>query len=160
MTPPLKTHAEVIDLLNEVLTAELTAVNQYFLAAKMCQNWGYHRLHEKLRAESIDEMKHSDKLIERILYLGGIPNVQRLNKINVGETVIEQLKSDHALEEDAIARMNRVIEICRAHGDNGSRHLIEEILLSEEEHYDWIEAQQTLIDQVGEAHYLSQQIRS
>lgn len=156
----LKTHAEVVHLLNEVLTAELTAVNQYFLAAKMCQAWGYHRLHEKLRAESIDEMKHADALIERILYLGGIPNVQRLNKINVGETVAEQLRSDHALEKDAIERMNRGIEICRGHGDNGSRHLLEEMLTSEEEHYDWIEAQQTLIEQVGEPHYLAQQIRS
>ena len=152
--------ADIIGMLNEVLTGELTAVNQYFLAAKMCLNWGYHRLHEKLRAESIDEMKHADRLIERVLYLGGIPNVQRLNKINVGETVVEQLKSDHALEKDAIARMNRGIEICRGHGDNGTRSLIEEILKSEEEHFDWIEAQQTLIEQVGEAHYLAQQIRS
>jgi len=156
----IKTHAEVIDILNEVLTAELTAVNQYFLAAKMCKNWGYMRLHEKLRAESIDEMKHADILIERILYLGGIPNVQRLNKINVGETVPEQLKSDHLLEKEAIARMNRGIEIARGHGDNGTRHLLEEILTSEEEHYDWIEEQMTLIDQVGEAHYLAQQIRA
>lgn len=155
-----KTHADVIDILNEVLTAELTAVNQYFLAAKMCKNWGYHRMHDKLRAESIDEMKHADSLIERILYLGGIPNVQRLNKINVGETVPEQLKSDHALEKDAIQRMNRGIELARSHGDNGTRHLLEEMLTSEEEHYDWIEAQLTLIEQVGEAHYLAQQIHA
>lgn len=156
----IKTHAEVIDILNEVLTAELTAVNQYFLAAKMCKNWGYQRMHEKLRAESIDEMKHADMLIERILYLGGVPNVQRLNKINVGETVPEQLRSDHALEKDAIARMNRGIEIARGHADNGTRHLLEGILISEEEHYDWIEEQLTLIEQVGEAHYLAQQIRA
>lgn len=156
----LKTHSDVIELLNEVLTAELTSVNQYFVHGKMCQNWGYHRLHEKLRAESIDEMKHSDVLIERILYLGGVPNLQRLNKINVGETVPEQLKSDHTLEKEAIARMNRGIEICRSHADNGSRHMLEEMLKSEEEHYDWIEAQLTLITQVGEAHYLAQQIRS
>jgi bacterioferritin len=155
-----KTHADVLDMLNEVLTAELTAVNQYFLHGRMCHNWGYHRLHEKLRAESIDEMKHADTLIERVLFLGGVPNVQRLFKINVGETVAEQLKSDHALEQDAVSRMNRGIEICRAHGDNGSRHLLEEMLKSEEEHLDWIEAQQTLIAQVGEANYLAQQIRS
>ena len=156
----LKTHADVIDILNEVLTAELTAVNQYFVHGKMCQNWGYHRLHEKLRAESIDEMKHADRLIERILYLGGVPNLQRLFKINIGETVPEQLKSDHALEKDGIARMNRGIELARGHGDNGSRALLEELLKSEEEHFDWIEAQLTLIAQVGEPHYLSQQIRS
>jgi bacterioferritin len=155
----IKSHSDVIDILNEVLTAELTSVNQYFLHARMCHNWGYQRLHEKLRAESIDEMKHADVLIERILYLGGMPNVQRLNKINVGETVPEQLKSDHALEKDAIARMNRGIEICRGHADNGSRHLLEEMLTSEEEHYDWIEAQMTLIAQIGEPHYLAQQIR-
>jgi bacterioferritin len=156
----LKTHADVIDILNEVLTAELTAVNQYFVHGKMCQNWGYHRLHEKLRAESIDEMKHADALIERVLYLGGVPNLQRLYKINVGETVPEQLKSDHALEKDGISRMNRGIELARSHSDNGSRHLLEEMLKSEEDHLDWIEAQLTLIAQVGEAHYLSQQIRS
>jgi len=159
-TSPIKTHPEVLDLLNEVLTAELTAVNQYFIHAKMCQNWGYHRLHEKLRAESIDEMKHSDALIERILYLGGVPNMQRLFKVNVGETVLEQLKVDHALEKDAIARFNRGVELARTHGDNGSRHMLEEMLKSEEEHYDWIEAQLTLIEQVGESNYLAQQIRS
>jgi bacterioferritin len=157
---PAKTDSEVLDVLNEVLTAELTAVNQYFLHGRMCHNWGYHRLHEKLRAESIDEMKHADVLIERILFLGGVPNVQRLFKINVGETVVEQLTSDHALEKDAIDRMNRGVELCRSHGDNGSRHLLEEMLTSEEGHLDWIEAQQTLIQQVGEANYLAQQIRS
>jgi bacterioferritin len=155
-----KSDPRVLEVLNEVLTAELTAVNQYFLHGRMCDNWGYHRLHEKLRAESIDEMKHADVLIARILFLGGIPNVQRLFKINVGETVVEQLKSDHALEVDAVARMNRGIEICRGLGDNGSRHLLEEMLTSEEEHLDWIEAQQTLVEQVGEANYLAQQIRS
>jgi bacterioferritin len=155
-----KTDSEVLDVLNEVLTAELTAVNQYFLHGRMCHNWGYQRLHEKLRAESIDEMKHADVLIERILFLGGVPNVQRLFKINVGETVTEQLASDHGLEQDAVARMNKGIEICRAHGDNGSRHLLEEMLTSEEGHLDWIEAQQTLIQQVGEGNYLAQQIRS
>jgi bacterioferritin len=156
----MKTHPDIIDILNEVLTAELTGVNQYFVHAKMCQNWGYHRLHERLRAESIDEMKHADQLIERILYLGGVPNVQRLFKINVGETVPEQLKSDHTVEKEAIDRLNRAIELCRQHGDHGSRHLLEEMLTSEESHLDWIEAQQTLIAQVGEGNYLSQQIRS
>jgi bacterioferritin len=154
-----KTHADVIDTLNEVLTAELTAINQYFVHAKMCKNWGYERLHEHARAESIDEMKHADAIIERILYLEGIPNVQRLFKINVGETVLEQMKSDMVLEKEAIARMNKGVELARSHGDNGTRHLLEEILKSEEEHLDWIEAQMTLIAQVGEANYLAQQIR-
>jgi bacterioferritin len=160
MSTPTKTHPEVLDLLNEILTSELTAVNQYFIHAKMCQNWGYHRLHEKIRAESIDEMKHADALIERILYLGGVPNMQRLFKINVGETVPEQLKLDHAVEKEAIARFNKGVEVSRTHGDNGSRHMLEEMLTSEEAHFDWIEAQLTLIEQVGESNYLAQQIRS
>ena len=160
MSTPTKTHPDVIDLLNEILTSELTAVNQYFVHAKMCQNWGYHRLHEKMRAESIDEMKHADALIERILYLGGVPNMQRLFKINVGETVLEQLKLDHAVEKEAIARFNKGVELSRTHADNGSRHMLEEMLKSEEEHFDWIEAQLTLIEQVGESNYLAQQIRA
>jgi bacterioferritin len=155
----MKTHADVIAALNDVLTAELTSVNQYFVHAKMCQNWGYERLRAKIHAESIDEMKHADQLIERILYLEGLPNVQRLYKINVGETVPEQLKSDHATEQEAVARLNKAIELCRTHADNGSRHLLEEILESEEAHLDWLEAQLAQIAQVGEAHYLSQQIR-
>ena len=160
MPTPTKTHPDVLDLLNEILTSELTAVNQYFIHAKMCQNWGYHRLHEKLRAESIDEMKHADALIERILYLGGVPNMQRLFKITVGETVHEQLKLDHAVEKEAISRFNKGVDLSRTHADNGSRHMLEEMLKSEEEHFDWIEAQLSLIEQVGESNYLAQQIRS
>src|SRR5262245_64176333 len=98
----MKGNASVIDALNDVLTAELTGINQYFVHARMCENWGYHRLWEKLRAESIEEMKHADELIKRILYLEGVPNVQRLGKIKIGETVPEQLKSDYGLEKDAV----------------------------------------------------------
>lgn len=154
----MKTHKDVIEVLNEILTAELTAVNQYFVHAKMCENWGYQRLYEVFRAESIDEMKHADSLIERILYLEGVPNLQRLSKVNVGETVPEQLKLDYATEKEAVERFNRAIELCRSHGDNGSRHMLEEMLKSEEEHTEWLEAQLSLIAQVGEANYLSQQI--
>ncbi len=149
----------VVKVLNEVLTAELTAINQYFLHAEMCHNWGYQRLHERIRKESIDEMKHAEQLIERVLYLGGVPNVQKLDKINIGETVREQLESDKALEETAITRLNAGIAACTQAGDNGSRHLLEAILRSEEEHLDWLEAQMELIAQVGEAHFLAQQIR-
>ena len=156
----MKGDPQVIDALNEVLTGELTSVNQYFLHGRMCDNWGYQRLWERLRQESIGEMKHADQLIERILFLEAIPNVQRLGKINVGENVVEQLKSDQALEADAIARLNRSIELCRARGDHGSRDLLETILVSEEEHLNWIEAQFALIAQVGEANYLAQMIRS
>jgi bacterioferritin len=155
----MKGDPKVIDLLNEILTGELTAINQYFLHAKMCQNWGYQRLHESIRKESIDEMKHADELIERILYLEGLPNVQRLGKVNIGQTVVEMLKNDLEVEREAIPRLNRSIEVCRQVGDNGTEHLLIEILTSEEEHVDWLEAQLELVKQVGEAHYLAQQIR-
>jgi bacterioferritin len=156
----MKGHDKVIELLNEVLTAELTAINQYFIHARMCQNWGYARLAKKIRHESIDEMKHADELMGRILYLEGLPNVQRLGKINVGQTVPEQLKLDLEVEKQAITRLNSFIETCRSLGDNGSRELLEEILHGEEEHADWLEAQLHLIGQVGEANYLAEQITS
>ncbi|AKV02483.1 Bacterioferritin [Labilithrix luteola] len=155
----MKGDQKVIDQLNDILTGELTAINQYFLHAKMCQNWGYKRLYEHIRKESIDEMKHADELIERILFLEGLPNVQRLSKINVGQTVLEMLKNDLAVEMEAIPRLNKSIEYCRQVGDNGSEHLLKHILVSEEEHVDWLEAQLELVKQVGEAHYLAQQIR-
>ena len=154
----MRGHDEVIELLNEVLTGELTAINQYFLHAKMCDNWGYKRLAHTIRDESIDEMKHADQLIERVLYLEGIPNVQRLSKINIGQTVPEQLKLDLDVEKAALTRLNAHVELCRSLGDNGTRHLLEEILTSEESHVNWLEAQLSLIEQVGEAQYLAQQI--
>jgi bacterioferritin len=156
----MKGDPKVIDLLNEILTGELTAINQYFLHAKMCQNWGYMRLYEHIRKESIDEMKHADMLIERVLFLEGLPNLQRLGKLNIGQSVVEMLKNDLAVEAVAIPLLNRSIEQCRAAGDNGSEHLLVEILTSEEEHVDWLEAQLDLVKQVGEGHYLAQQIRS
>jgi bacterioferritin len=154
----MKGRPEIIDALNEILTGELTAVNQYFVHARMCENWGYKKLWEHVRAESIDEMKHADILIERVLYLEGIPNVQRLGKINIGQTVPEQLKLDLEVERVAVTKLNSSIELCRSLGDNGSRHLLEEILKSEEEHVNWLEAQLSLIEQVGEGQYLAQQI--
>ena len=150
---------DVLELLNEVLTAELTAVNQYFLDAKMLSNWGYERLGSKFRDESIDEMKDADKLIERILYLDGMPNLQRLGTIRVGETAPEKLNLALDLEKDAIERLNRAIARSAEVGDNGSRELFEDILIGEEDHADWLESQLELIRQVGEAHYLAQQIR-
>ena len=155
----MKGDAKVIDLLNEILTGELTAINQYFLHAKMCQNWGYKRLYEHIRKESIDEMKHADELIERVLFLEGLPNVQRLGKINIGQTVVEQLKKDLEVEMEAVPRLNKAIEACRQAGDNGTAEMLEDILVSEEEHVDWLEEQLELVKQVGEAHYLAQQIR-
>ncbi len=150
----------VIELLNEVLTAELTAINQYFVASKLCENWGYQRLAEHFRTESIDEMKDAEALIQRILYLDGHPNLQRLGTVMVGESVQEQHRLDLQLETDAIARLNRGIALCTEVGDNGTRELLERILAGEEEHADWIETQLELIRQIGEAHYLAQQLHS
>ncbi len=155
----MKGNPQIIAKLNEVLTGELTAVNQYFLAAKMYQNWGYTRLHAKTYAESIDEMKHADMLIERILFLEGLPNVQKLDKIHTGETVVEQLKLDLQTEMSAVERLNTGIKLARDLGDNGTAELFEKILVSEEEHIDWIEAQLELVKQVGEQNWLAQQIK-
>jgi bacterioferritin len=126
----------------------------------MCENWGYERLWKKLREESVGEMRHADKLIARILYLEGVPNVQRLGKVNVGETVPEQLRLDLELERAAIRALNAGIELARSLADNGSRDLLEDILEAEEHHANWIEAQLTLIAQAGEANYLAQQIKN
>jgi len=154
----MKGNDKVIQILNDVLTAELTAINQYFIHAKMCQNWGFTKLAKKIRDESIDEMKHADKLIERILFLEGVPNVQRLNKVNVGETVKEQFELDLRLEHDAIHRFNNGITVARDLGDNASRELLERMLISEEEHADWLETQLGLINQLGEPMYCAQQL--
>ena len=154
----MKGDRKIIEILNDVLTSELTAINQYFVHAEMCDNWGYERLHDAIRKHSIGEMKHAEELIERILFLEGVPNVQRLGKINIGENVPEQFKVDLALEMDAVKRLNAGIEVCRQADDNNSRHLLEEILEDEEEHIDWIEAQIALIEQVGPQNYLAQQI--
>jgi len=151
--------AKIIEILNDVLTAELTAINQYFVHAEMCENWGYDRLHSIIRKHSIGEMKHAEELIERVLFLEGVPNVQRLGKINIGENVPEIMKSDYALELEALPRLNKGIETCRELGDNNSRHLLEAILHDEEEHVDWLEAQLALLEQVGTQNYLAQQIR-
>ena len=156
----MKGHDQIIAVLNDVLTAELTAINQYFIHARMCENWGYERLWKKVREESIGEMKHADRLIERILYLEGVPNLQKLGKVNVGETVPEQLKLDLAVEAAAIKALNAGIALSVQLGDNGTRDLLEEILTGEEQHANWIEAQLTLIQQTGEANYLAQQIKN
>jgi len=154
----MKGEPQVIDLLNEVLTGELTAVNQYFLHARMCKNWGYQRLAAKIYHESIDEMKHADKLIERVLYLEGLPNVQRLAKINIGQTVPELLKNDYGVELLAVPLLRKGIKLCRDVADNGSEDLLLQILKAEEEHIDWLETQLGLLQQLGEGQYLAQQM--
>ena len=155
----MKGDRKIIEILNDVLTAELTAINQYFVHGEMCENWGYERLQHAIRKESIGEMKHAEAVIERILFLEGIPNMQRLGKINIGESVPEMLRVDLGLEMDAVARLNKHIETCNELDDNNTRHLLEEIREDEEEHIDWIEAQLSLIEQVGTQNYLAAQIR-
>jgi bacterioferritin len=150
--------AQVLELLNAVLTAELTAVNQYFIHHKMCENWGYARLSKRKREESIGEMKDADEVIERILYLEGVPNMQRLNPVKVGEDPIEQHKLDLALEKDAIDRLNKGIALCVARGDNGTRELLDKILVGEESGADWLESQLHIVGEIGKERYLAEQI--
>jgi bacterioferritin len=155
----MKGDADVIQVLNDVLCAELTGINQYFIHAMMCANWRYQRLAEHSRHESIEEMKHAQEVMERILYLDGVPNMQKYMKVNVGQTVPEQHEYDLAVEKDAVDRLNKGIELCRTKGDNGSRLLLEKILHDEEEHVDWLESQLLQIKTLGLDNYLSQQIR-
>jgi bacterioferritin len=154
----MKGDAEVIELLNDVLCAELTGINQYFIHAMMCANWKYLKLAKHSRDESTEEMKHAQDVIERILYLDGVPNMQRYMKINVGQTIPEQHEFDLSLERDAVARLNRGVELARAKGDSGSRALLEKILRDEEEHVDWLEAQLLQIQAMGLPNYLALQV--
>lgn len=156
----MKGSAEVISALKEILTNELTAVNQYFLHSRMCKDWGYTKMAEKFYKESIDEMKHARDLIDRILFLEGSPNVQKLHGLNIGEGVKQQLENDKKLEEKAILDLKKAIKTCTESSDFTSRELLESILSSEEEHMDWIESQLNIIQDVGEKIYLSQQIGS
>jgi bacterioferritin len=151
---------EVIDVLNEVLAGELVAINQYFLHAKMCRNWGFLVIADKVRMESIDEMKHAEALVDRILFLDGLPNLQRLDKLRVGQTVPEQFRSDLELEYMAVTRLNDGIALCRQKADTTTEALLTKILVSEEEHIDWLETQLNLIEVLGEKAYLAEQIRS
>jgi bacterioferritin len=154
----MKGDTAVIDVLNEVLTAELTGINQYFIHAMMCHNWRYERLAKHARQESIEEMKHAEEIIDRVLYLEGVPNMQRYLKINVGQNVPEQHQFDLQLERDAVARFNAGIELARGKGDNGTRALLEKMLADEEQHVEWLEAQLQQIQEIGIANYLAQQI--
>ena len=150
--------AAVVEALNEILTAELTAINQYFVHSKLCESWGFGALAAHNRAESIDEMRHAEALVERVLYFDGFPNLQRLNPLRVGESVEEQFRNDLDLEYVAVERLNNGIAAAVAAGDNGTRHLLEEILVSEEEHIDWLETQLEAIGQVGIQQYLAEQL--
>ena len=154
----MKSDPEVIRILNDLLTNELSAINQYFIHAKLCEHWGFSKLASKIRAESIDEMKHADMVITRILFLEGVPNLQRLHKLHVGENIREALGADLQLEYDALKFLKTSVETLRQMGDTGSEELVRNILVSEEEHTDWLETQLDLIQQLGEQNYLAQQL--
>lgn len=148
----------VIDMLNDVLTAELTAINQYFVHSEMCRNWGYARLAGILRERSMEEMKDAQELIRRILYFEGVPNVQRMHAISIGETVVEQLEADLALEKGAITRLNAHIATLTGIGDNATADQFVEMLHDEERHANFQEQQLTLVAQMGLGHYLAQMV--
>ena len=149
---------EIITALNDILTSELTAINQYFVHYRMLENWGYGRLAKKKREESIEEMKHADRIIHRILYLDGVPNLQRLGPLKVGEEPIEMHKLDLELERAAVARLNQAIDLCLKKGDGGTRDLVESVLREEEEAIDWLEAQLKIVSDIGRERYLAEQL--
>lgn len=150
----------VIDRLNVILKGELTAINQYFLHARMQKDWGYVSIAEKTYKESIEEMRHAEKLVDRILFLDGVPNLQDLGKLNIGESVVEQFQSDLALEMQALQELRASIKVCFDEVDHVTRELFEDILTDEEEHIDWIESQLSVIKDVGVENYLSEMIKS
>ncbi|MPQ97678.1 bacterioferritin [Modestobacter sp. I12A-02628] len=150
--------ARVIEMLNEQLTSELTAINQYFLHAKMQENWGYTKLAAHTRAESIEEMTHAEKLTDRILFLEGLPNYQKLLSLRIGQTITEQFEADMAIEIEVVDRLRPAIAHCAAVGDHTSKRLFEEILADEEHHIDYLETQLSLIGNLGEPLYLAGQI--
>ena len=149
---------QVIDVLNRALTIELTAINQYFCQAKMCENWGYMKLFKKHYEESMGEMKHAEKIIERILFLEGVPEIARYDVIRVGTNVKEQFENDLQLEMGGVKHYNSAIELCSKLGDHGTREMLEPILTESEEHVDWLETQLSLIDEVGLQNYLSEKM--
>jgi bacterioferritin len=149
---------DVIKALGDVLAAELTAINQYFVHAKLCEGWGFKKLADKKREESIEEMRDADAIMTRIVYFDGIPNMQRMNPVKVGEDPIEQHRVDLQLEVDAVKRLNAAIALCRDKGDNGTRELLEGILKGEEAAVDWLEAQLHVVQVIGKERYLAEQL--
>ena len=154
----MKGDARIIEFLNEVLTSELTAINQYFIHYKMLANWGYKRLAKVKKEESIEEMKHADEVIDRILYLDGVPNMQRLGSVKVGQNPVEMHELDLALEVAAVERFNRGIALCTQAADNGTRALLERLLTEEEEAVDWLESHLSMVKEIGKENYLAQMI--
>lgn len=154
----MKGNKKIIDRLNFLLTDELTAVNQYIVHSEMCENWGYVKLHDSIKKRAIDEMRHAEKLIARILFLDGVPEVGHLNKILIGADIEKQFKNDHLAETDAIKKYNESIQLAVELSDNGTRELLESILMDEEKHLDWLEIQSEQIKQLGLKNYLLERI--
>jgi bacterioferritin len=156
----MKAKPKIIEKLNALLADELTAINQYIVHSEMCANWGYERLHEAIEKRAITEMKHAEKLIERILFLDGIPIVSKLNKIEIGSDVKAQFENDLDAERMAVQAYNEGIQLAVESGDNGTRALLESILTDEEDHVDWLEAQLAQIEQIGIENYLTEQMKA
>ena len=154
----MRGHPQIIELLNSVLRKELTGINQYFVHAKMCENWGYKVLAKVIHDEAVDEMKHADKIIDRILFLDGTPNMSSYDRIMIGANVRQQLENDLALEMAALQVLTPGVKLCLELGDTGSRELLEHIIIDEEHHVDWIEAQLHMIGELGYENYLAEQI--
>lgn len=154
----MKGDKDIIEVLNAVLSAELAAINQYFIHHKMLDDWGYPKLSAKKREESLEEMRHAEEVIERILFLDGIPNMMKMMPVRVGEDPIEMHEVDLALEVDAVGRLNEGISLCREKMDNGTRDLLERILVEEEDAIDWLEAQLHLVSQLSKERYLAEHI--
>ncbi|HEX9973101.1 MAG TPA: bacterioferritin [bacterium] len=154
----MKGESKIIDILNQALADELTAISQYIVHSEMCANWNYTVLHEKIEQRAKDEMKHAESLIARILFLEGMPIVSKLNPMKIGKTIPEQLLNDTDAEAQAIKNYQNFIKVCLEVGDAGSRELLEDILKDEEDHIDWLEAQQDQIKQMGIENYLASQI--
>lgn len=155
----MKGNERIIENLNELLKDELTAINQYFVHAEMCENWGYDRLHKLVQKRSIDEMRHAEQLIERILFLEGVPIVSELNKVNIGAIVEDQLRKDLGAEEHCIELYNEGIRLSTELNDNGTKEMLDKIIVEEEKHADWLEAQLTQIEQMGVHNYLGVQVQ-
>lgn len=156
---PMKSDPAIVECLNEILTAELTAINQYYVHYKMCEDWGYKKMAAVKRAESMEEMRHADSVIERILYFDAVPNMQRYNPVVVGENVAEQHKADLQLEYDNVERLNKAVTLCLSKGDSGTRDLLAGILKDEEEAVDYLEGQLGIIEEIGKERYLAEQLR-
>jgi bacterioferritin len=154
----VKGDSKIIEALNKALTIELTAINQYFVQAKMCANWGYHKLAKKHYAESIGEMRHAEKLIDRIIFLEGAPNIARYDVIRVGTDVKQQFENDLKLETHGVKTYNEAIDLCGKVKDAGSREILEHIITDSEEHVDWLESQLNVIKEAGLGNYLAEQL--